>query len=271
MRNTTRIHTATTRWFILAASLVALAGLGCSGNNSSTNRADKYGRTYYIDGAGNWGFGVATVSKGLRRAGYQGNIINWRWSATLNPALDQTVGRPAAMLRGKALGKEITGYLRRYPRRPVNIIALSAGTGVAMWAAESLDPPAKLNNLVLLGSSLSSTYDITKALANMTGKVYVYYARSDLILQGPVRALGTIDGKLGVEPTGLVGLHPPQGKERVVNIPWSSRYERYGWTGTHTDATSTPFVRHVLAKHVMDASRSPRSATAVTGKPIRIY
>jgi len=121
---------------------------------------DRFGRTYYIDGAGNWGFGVAEMQEGLRAAGYPGNIVNWRWSLTLNPALDQTVGRPAARSSGALLGEEITAYRKDYPRAQVNIIALSAGTGVAVWACENVKPPATVHNVILLGSSLSSRYDM---------------------------------------------------------------------------------------------------------------
>lgn len=242
------IQHARTACFACAAILTALA-VGCA-----EDARDRFGRTYYIDGAGNWGFGVSEMRDGLVAAGYPGSVRNWRWSWTLNPALDQTVGRPIARLSGSDLGKEITQYKAKYPQNEVNIIALSAGTGVAVWACESVEPPAKVHSLVLLGSSISSTYDMRKALANISGKVYVYVSGHDQILSGPVRTLGTIDGSFD-EPAGLVGLRaPPGSRDRIVNIKWNSRYERYGWTGSHTDCTSEPFVRYVLAAHVLPAT-----------------
>ncbi|MBI4581115.1 MAG: hypothetical protein HY718_15535 [Planctomycetes bacterium] len=253
-----------------ATLLVGLGGLtiavfllvGCEAGGSST---DPFGRTYYIDGAGNWGYGVAEIHQGLRRAGYRGSIINYTWSPTFNPALDQTVGRPVAHLRGADLGKEITAYLAKYPDHEVNIICLSAGTGVGVWACENIQPPAKLHNLVMLGSSLSSDYDMRQALANVAGRVYVYHSTGDMVLQGPVRTLGTIDGKLGADAAGLVGLRPRGLKtDKIVNIPWSSRYERYGWTGAHTDATSEPFVIAELSKHIVSPAAPPADAPAKT-------
>jgi len=114
----------------------------------------------------------------------------------------------------------------------------------------------------MLGSSISSNYDMAKALTNIDGHVYVYYSSSDMVCQGPVRTLGTIDGKFGVDPTGLVGLHPRGIKtDKIVNIGWSSKYEQYGWTGAHTDATSEPFVRAFLSKHVLPESPSAKPAT----------
>jgi len=240
------------RWAVaLGASACAAAG-GCGGPQTSFNAADQYGRTYYIDGAGNWGYGVVEVQDGLRRAGYRGNIIIYGWTSTFNPALDQTIGRLAARARGEELGRQITQYHAKFPDNQVSIIALSAGTGVGVWGCENVEPPAKVHSLIMLGSSLSSTYDMRAALKNISGGVWVYHSRSDMVLQGPVRALGTIDGQMGVEPAGLVGLRPKGGGGgKIKNIPWSRQYERYGWTGAHTDATSVPFVRQYIAPLVL--------------------
>ena len=229
------------------------AMIGCVGDGDfHSNAKDAFGRTYYIDGAGNWGFGVGSVYSGLVKAGYKGNIINFRWSPTFNPALDQTIGRPAARLKGAELGQQITRYLERYPDVTVNIIALSAGTGVAVWACENVERPAEVYSVIMLGSSLSSDYDMTKALPHVTTGVFVYHSRHDMILQGPVRSLGTIDGKMGGHAAGIVGLRPRRGSDgKIFNTRWSPRYERLGWTGSHTDATSEPFVRYELARHIL--------------------
>lgn len=240
--------------------------VGCNGGAPGASSLDRVGRTYYIDGAGNWGYGVSEVQDGLRRAGYRGSIINYRWSPTFNPALDQTIGRPAAKLKGQELAREITAYVKRYPENQVNIIALSAGTGVAVWACECLKPPAQVHSLILLGSSLSSRYDMRKALENIEGGVYVYYSAYDQILSGPVRALGTIDGEVAADSAGLVGLRPRSGpSDKIHNIGWSSRFESLGWGGSHTDATSEPFVRSVLSRHILPgregAGGTARAAT----------
>lgn len=240
---------------MLAAAIILISLVyGCAADGGGSSASDQFGRTYYIDGAGNWGFGVVEINNGLRRAGYKGNIINFRWSPTFNPALDQTIGRPAARARGADLGREISAYLEKYPGNGVNIICLSAGTGVGVWACENITSQTKLNALIMLGSSLSSNYNMRQALQNIAGGVWVYYSPYDQILQGPVRSLGTIDGQTGGESAGTVGLqYKGPGSEKIHNIRWSTRYERYGWTGAHTDATSEPMVQHVLAKHILTA------------------
>lgn len=226
---------------------------------------DRFGRTYYIDGAGNWGFGVAEMQEGLTAAGYKGSIHTWQWSRTFNPALDQTL-RFIPEGRGTDLGHEINAYKKDYPTAPVNIIGLSAGTGVAVWACEAVEPPAKVHNVILLGSSISSKYNMHKAMRNIDGKVYVYYSGSDPILGGAVRTLGTIDGTFD-DSAGLVGLRGAADlRDRIVNIPWSYKYERYGWTGSHTDCTSEPFVRAILSQHIVEPAK-PSATAGVTYRP----
>jgi hypothetical protein len=217
---------------------------------------DKFGHTWYIDGAGNWGFGVLDVPAGLQDAGYKGAVTNYHWSLTMNPALDQTL-RFIARGSGSGLGNEITEYLKKNPEADANIIALSAGTGVGMWAIENVKPPHKVNNYIMLGSSLSGNYDCRKALTNMKGKIYVYCTGSDPVLQGPVRALGTIDGTFE-DSAGLVGLHGPgKSSGQIVNISRTARFEDLGWTGGHADCTNRKFVRAELSKWIVRSRREP--------------
>jgi pimeloyl-ACP methyl ester carboxylesterase len=239
---------------LLAVAALSITGTGCSESNGRFTTEDQYGRTYYIDGAGNWGFGQVAVPRGLHRAGYQGRVTCFHWSATLNPALDQVLGRTVAKARSRHLAEDISHYLAEFPNNRVNIIALSAGTGVAVWACEHLKRPAMVENLILLSSSLSSDYDMREALAHIRGKVYVYCSPNDGVLQGPVRVLGTIDGRFDSESAGLVGLRSSLNDPRICNIAWSPRHEALGWTGSHVSSVNEQFVNQVLANHLVQSS-----------------
>lgn len=247
---------------ILTAGLL-LAGGGCAGRNRA---AERFGKTFYLDGAGNWGFGAAEVPDGLRQAGYVGDVEIYVWTTSFFPLIDQlNIG--AAKLRALALAQKIEAYRKEYPNNEINIIALSAGTGVAIWAVESLHEGVQINNLVLLGSSLSHDYDASQALANMTGKIYVYYSGRDTVLP-TVRIVGTIDGRRGVDAAGSVGLRAPAGMEkRVVNTPWSAQWLKYGWTGSHTDCTDGRFVRNEIARHIVPPRNSRFMQQAGSGPP----
>lgn len=245
-RGSSSVYRSMGGWLVAAA--LAAGGAGCSSSGWRFRTEDQFGRTYYVDGAGNWGFGRLAVPRGLREAGYRGRVKSFTWTATLNPALDQALGPFVAKAKGKVLAREIENYLEHYPDNEVHIIALSAGTGVAVWACEHLKPPARVGNMILLSSSLSSDYNMSKALAHVQGKVYVYSSPNDGVLSGPVHVLGTIDGRFDCEPAGLVGLR--SSSPQICNVNWSSRYEGYGWTGSHVSSVQEAFVRHVLAQHV---------------------
>jgi hypothetical protein len=213
------------------------------------------------------------VPDGLRQAGYRGDVEIYIWTMSFNPLIDQ-LNILGAKARASALANRIKNYARRYPGRKINVIALSAGTGVAVWAVEHLDRTSHINNLILLGSSLSNDYDMRRALRNIDGKVYAYHSPHDAILEA-VRIVGTIDGKRGVDSVGQVGLRPPGGdRSKIVNIPWSQKWLSLGWAGYHTDCTSRKFVRYELARHIVtpvpdDEAKEERVASDPSRRRVR--
>ena len=249
---------------VLITVLLPLVTTGCFREKFKVTRADRFGKIYYLDGAGNLGFGTDTVDQGLRAAGFRGDVEVFRWTTYTGPLGDQLI-RQNARLRSKRLTKRIVHYRKRFPHTPLSIIGLSAGTGVATWAIEALPRDMMIDNLVLLGSSLSSTYDMTECLSHVTGKIYVVYSDRDAVLIGFIPVTGTIDGQYLVSPAGQVGLRVPNSgdrglyREKVVNIPWRPRFENYGYTGGHTDATSTGFIRHVVAPTMLGIGKRPVS------------
>ena len=138
-----------------------------------------------------------TCRAACRAAGYQGDVEQVMWTTSFNPLIDQ-INILGAKAAARGLADKITRYKKKYPSAKVHIVALSAGTGVAVWACEILDANTKVDNLVLLGSSLSNTYDMRRALAHINGRVFVYYSSRDAVLQ-TVEVVGTIDRKTGVK------------------------------------------------------------------------
>jgi hypothetical protein len=110
---------------------------------------------------------------------------------------------------------------------------------------------------VLLGSSLYYRYDAGKAVPHVKGSIYCYYSPHDAVLMGPMRVFGTIDGVFFEPGAGEVGLQSPHGADRIVNIPWRSEYQRYGYSGGHVDSTSPAFVRVEIAQRIMPKDEPP--------------
>jgi hypothetical protein len=246
------------------ALLILVTLSGCQGGSRAK---EQFGKTYYLDGAGNLGFGASDVPRGLQAAGYQGDVEQVMWTTSFNPLIDQ-VNMLGAKAAAKGLADRITRYKKKHPSAKVHIVALSAGTGVAVWACEMLDANTKVDNLVLLGSSLSNTYDMRRALAHIKGRVFVYYSSRDAVLQ-TVEVVGTIDRKTGVKSAGQVGMRSRAGGSgKIVNIGWSPRWSRLGWHGGHTDATSASFVRGEIGPRMLTPEeRRPRRQPQTTAAP----
>ncbi len=253
--------------FACRAALMALP-LSLAGCAASFGPNAENGITFYCPGAGNVDFGDAGIRAGLSAAGYKGEIASYVWTISFNPAIDQTL-RINARLRASGLSSIIRQYVDQYPGKPVTVIGLSAGTGIALWALEDLPEGYQVDNVILLSSSLYHRYDISKAVPRIRGRIYNYYSPNDVVLAGPMKIFGTIDGVFAQDGAGAVGLRPPAYADRVVNVGWTTDFARYGYVGGHFDSTSPQFVRAVLAKHVLGASTNPGAAPAPATAPAK--
>jgi hypothetical protein len=251
---------------LFAAVLMA----GCAEENDPypayTSSSSRYkgsgqnGLVLYLDGAGNLGYGQDTVPEGLRAAGFRGDIENIIWTSFTGPLGDQVI-RANAFLRADEVTKKIVKFRKNYPDAPVYVIGLSAGTGVAVWGVERLPADVHIESIVLLGSSLSSTFNMAKCLRHVNHKVFVLTSPQDAVLSGFIPVTGTIDGAYLVEPAGLAGLKPPANlkpedrkayQEKIVTIPWRSSFESLGNAGGHTDGTSYAFVKEYIARRLLN-------------------
>lgn len=244
------------RWGVLVVTL-----LGAAGCRPAFTELARNGITIYVPGAGNVDFGDAGLREGLAAAGYKGQVASLTWTLTFNPALDQAV-RIHARLAATELARLVESYVDRYPGRPINLVGLSAGTGIVIWALEDLKRGYMVDEVVLLASSLSCNYDVSKALTRIKGGLHNYYSEQDMVLAGPMKVFGTIDLKYGVDGAGAVGLKPPRGGDRIVNVRWRPEFEKYGYFGGHTDATSPQFVRNFIARDLKVGSSGPGEAVA---------
>ena len=268
----------------VATSLVLLALTGCvAGNRPNFVRtgSESEGKTFYLDGAGNFGVGKDSVPRGLADGGYLGKLEHFIWTTYMGPLADQIYlkhNRRAA----EALARRIERYKRARPNRSVNIIALSAGTGIAVFALEELQPEFHVDNVVLLSSSLSAAYPLDKALPRVDGGIYVFWSPNDPILRGVVPIVGTVDrAGFGVHPAGTNGMrlrsNPLENTRelyrKVHNIRWYPSAAR-GLMGKvvsfrHAGATSKEFIRELVAPILIMPEPSPpvRSAPNSVGRP----
>ncbi len=218
------------------------------------------GITYYIGGAGPLGnVGSFDVPGGLRDAAYRGRVevFTWQsWTHTGDQINLRSNREKAAQLRD-----HIRRYRKAHPDRKINIIALSAGAGIAVFALEYLPENIGINHCFLLGCSLSSRYDMTRALKRIKGQAYVLYSPHDDMLKNIVWYTGTVDRSAGDK--GIAGLEgfwmPPSPRpdtllqyRKIRNIGYRSEFASAGHKAGHVGATARLFVRRYIGPAIED-------------------
>lgn len=260
---------------------LALAGLlslaaGCS--QTLPDRAERMtrGYVYYFDGAGgggafsNWSGGL---KQGLLNAGYDGAGEIFDWNTGGGVVADQESSVEYKRSKGAECAQKIRQYSNEHPGAPVNIVGLSAGTAVALFAIEALPSNCKVDNVFLCGASVSADYDLTRALQHVRNRLYVFTSEKDAVLAFLVPMAGTADRK-ETDSAGLRGFQIPLRMSpetraqyaKVVHIHWKPEFARYGDFGGHTDALKAPFVQHYMAPLLMEGMARRVEAASSGGK-----
>lgn len=264
-----RTHTETIRHsgvglIILAA--MALLATGCATTTSDRAERMTRGYVYYLDGAGGGGITKWSggVRKGLMDAGYDGAGEVFSWETGLGVVADQTASNEYKRGKARTLAKRMVQYRQEHPDVPITMIGLSAGTVLTVFTLEELPPSVMVENVILLSGSLSATYDLTKALKRVRGKVYVTTSQRDTVLGGLLPLAGTADRGSGTTATcGVEGPRFPRGataetrslyQAKLKVVPWKQEFARYGNHGGHTDTVAAPFVQHYIAPLVKTTS-----------------
>ena len=236
-----------------------LSPVGCS--QAKTDTSSSHGDVYYLDGAGggglvrNWGRGVKS---GLEQAGFNGEFIESRWETGLGVMADQVASEDYKRQKGAEVATMIRKARDADPQAPITLMGLSAGTAVAIFALEALPANYHVDNVILLGASIASDHDISRALSHVNGRLYLFTSEKDAVLSLAVPVAGTADREAGTVPAaGLRGFSRRYAK--VAVIPWQSSFAKDGNFGGHTDTTQPRFVKAHIAPLVM---RSARSSTA---------
>lgn len=248
-------------WVALAGTCAAFAP-GCNGNKPymTEERLDR-GLVVILPGIE----GVSELNQDIRRglinAGVDRAIPIWSWGRPV-PVLGLFINQVDFLgnrLAGAAIAGRIKKYMKKYPNRPVHVIGHSGGGGVAVFVAEALDEDHKIDGLILLSASVSSAYDLTKALKHCRGGIVNFYSRDDSALLGlGTILLGTVDGTHGLA-AGLVGFDRPNEKaDEDKFLAYTRLYQKDIGTymfckdiGSHAGTAQVQFVTHFVSPWVL--------------------
>ncbi|NBB94898.1 MAG: alpha/beta fold hydrolase [Planctomycetes bacterium] len=197
-------------------------------------------------------WGAATTAAGLRRGGYRGEVLYWRWHSGWRGTLvlPAIMDRKLLQREAERLADFIAEQRRDKPDRPIYLMGYSCGTFIATRALELLDEDIHVDGLALLAGAFSPKRDLNPAADRVRGQVVVCSAWLDgIVLLGTLLA-GTAD-RTWTPSIGAAGYRGPA-CEKVRELRWRPAMVRLGWLGDHFTAPATrliatrvwPLLRH---------------------------
>jgi len=206
---------------------------------------------------GSAGNGAKAVARGLNDGGVRYALVEDDWTTGIPLLwLLHMHGTSFQRRAAKRIAERITKYQSEYPGRPVYLIGHSSGACVAVRTLEVLPRPSTVRDVILLGAAVSCTYDLSRALRRVDGRLWNFYSRGDWIILGAGTTLtGNADGRHGAS-AGAGGFeHPRNGTfekrmlyaGRLREVEYTSDMASSGHLGGHYGWTNRHFVRDYLA------------------------
>jgi len=198
------------------------------------------------------------------------------WTLPLGGLVNQCAIERNHTMAGQ-LAERIHEYGQQFPGAPVFLIGHSGGTAIAIWAAEGLPDGESIDGIVLLASSLSPDYDLSRALCSTRGGIVSFYSSQDSALLGAGTILiGTMDGE-HVESAGKVGFTAPSdgagqaAYRKLHQIPWVANMAETGHTGGHFSCLAGDFVSAYVRPFVLADSWDDQMIQVVSAGEAAVY
>ncbi len=208
------------------------------------------------------------MTAGLKDGGVKAKIVIYDWTE-----YDAGIHALHAYDRNQAeaefAARLIVAHHEADPDSPIFLTGHSGGCAIATWALEKLPQGIVVDQVLLMAPALSPTYDLSKALRHVRGKMYCFTSTGDsLVLYTGTRMFGTMDG-LHVEAAGYGGFVMPAGADaqeyrKLVSEPYKEEWGRYGDWGDHIGPMARAFAEAVLAPLVEPAKFAESSTTKPT-------
>ena len=247
-----------------AAALLgaAMACAGCAGNAEYlTEDRLENGLVVILPGIEGHSALNENIRRGLVSGGVHRGIPIRTWGRPVplvGPLINQ-VDFVGNRLAGERMAKSIVEYQDKYPDRPVYVVGHSAGGGIAVFTAEAMPEDRQIDGLILLSASISSGYDLKKALSRCRNGIVNFYNKGDAgVLGVGTVVLGTVDGTHGVS-AGLVGFDDfdKPGYENLYQVKMKNVSD-----DSHTTSTQASFVSAFVAPWVLSDSWPAMSGDA---------
>lgn len=170
-------------------------------------------------------------------------VHRFDWNYKNRFGLSDEVDVAHSRAQGQRLAQEVMLCRTTRPGIPIYIIGYSAGSAVALTAAESV-PPDTVERMILLAPSVSKGYDLRRALGGTRSGIDVFVSERDRFWLGLGTAIiGTSDGQRQAA-AGRVGFIPSADPlvTRLRQYPWDPSVAWTGNTGGHSGPLRPAFL-----------------------------
>jgi pimeloyl-ACP methyl ester carboxylesterase len=247
----------------IALLSVLVAVVGCQ-PYADSEEYDK-GLVVVLSGIDGRGPALHATCNGLEEGGVDYAVEIFDWTSSWG-VLDSLQNIPRNRTQAGDVAERIAVYRHRYPGRPVYIVGLSGGGGIAVWAAEAIGDGEPVDGIVLLAPALSPGYALSDALAASRGGIVNFHSENDWVILGlGTQTWGTIDGEK-TDSAGRFGFVVPSEADpmaygRLHQVGWRAEMASRGHLGGHGTSGSLWFVRDFVAPLIT----SDFSAEAIDG------
>jgi pimeloyl-ACP methyl ester carboxylesterase len=266
------------RLWLLAGLLAGASGLsGCAGLptriESRFPPAAASGIVLVVDGAGGYQNAPRAIAAAVDEMHLPLHVRSYDWTHGWGPGLADVLDHDYSRCQGRRLAEEICQYRRACPGVPVYLVGYSAGSAVALAAAEAL-PPDTVERIVLLAPAVSASYDLRRALASARLGLDAFSSERDRFYLGLGTGLvGTADGKREAA-AGRVGFCPPALSPaeaclagRLRQYPWNRSVAWTGHQGGHTGSLRPAYLKAFVVPLLLPPIRrsEPAQLRAASG------
>jgi len=217
---------------------------------------------FSVDGAGKYNGTTSALDQVVKEERLPLTVVPVEWSHGRGRIISDQTDCPHAREQGQRLAEQIMVVRESCPSSKVYIVAHSAGSLVALSAAEQL-PPNSVEHIVLLAPAVSADYDVRPALRSSREGMDVFTSERDvLFLRWGVALIGTTDRQRTTHAAGRVGFQPsvqaPEDAALYSKLRQHSWHECVEWTG-HNGGHYGPNHPRFLRAYVLPALQIKRS------------
>ncbi len=188
----------------------------------------------------------------LREGGFEGEIHFFDWGRPLR-SLDNLTELDENQQKCAAVARQIERFHRDNPHATIDLLAYSAGAGMALWTAERLPPEMRIRRIILIQPAVSPDFDLEPALRHVDETLTCFLSANDTVILGwGTGTFGTVD-RVNGPAAGKDGFNLARAardadlRARIVEVQWTPEMRAMGHWGNHNSMISPEWNRRFVA------------------------